>query len=80
MPGKCHTFAPCFSVTEDDFHLNLEVRCWAATLYQLMVMLGLDGNLVTGCPHIMGPTLGAKFLLWVLPLPSGQMAHALGPW
>ena len=48
-----------------------------ATLCQLMVML--DGRLVTGCPHTMGPTLGAKFVSWALPLPLGEMAHALGP-
>ena len=54
------------------------VRCQAAALYQLMVML--DGNLITGCPHTMGPTLGTKFVSQVLPLPLGEMAHALGPW
>ena len=51
-------------------------QCQAADLYQVMVIL--DGKLVTGCPHTMGPTLGAKFVLQVLPLPFGEMAHALG--
>ena len=77
-PGKCHTFVCCFSVREDNFHMTLEVRCQAAALYQLMVML--DSKLITWCPHIMGPTLSAKFVLQVLPLPLGEMAHAMGPW
>ena len=78
VPGKCHTFVCCLSAREDDFHTTLEVRHSAAALYQLIVML--DGKLITGYPHTMGPTLGTKFVLWVLPLPSGEMAHALGPW
>ena len=78
VPGKCCTFAHCFSVREDDFHMTLEVRHWAAALYWLMVML--DGNMATGCPHTIGPTLGTKFVSQVLSLPLGEMAHALGPW
>ena len=58
--------------------MTLEVRHQAAALYQMMVML--DGKLITGCPDTLSPTLGTKFVLCVLPLPSGEMAHALGPW
>ena len=33
------------------------------------------------CPLAVGPTLGARiWLSWVLPLPHGGEAHALGPW
>ena len=41
--------------------MTLEVRCQAAALHQLMVVL--DGRLVTGCPHTMGPTLGTRFVV-----------------
>ena len=78
-PRKCHTFAHCFSAREHDFHSTLEVRHWVATLYQLMVMLKLDGNLVTGCPYTLGPTLGAKFVVWVLPLPWLGDGSCSGP-
>ena len=78
-PGKCHTFAHCFSVREHNFHLTLEVGCQVAVLYQLMVMLGLDCNLVTWHPHTMGPTLGTKFVLWVVPLPSMGDGSCSGP-
>ena len=77
-PGICHTFSHCFLVSEDNFCMALEVGCQAAALHQLVVML--DGNLVTGCPHTMDPTLDAKFVSQVSPLPSGEMAHALDPW
>ena len=69
--------AHCFSVREDDFHMTLDVGCWMAALYQLMVML--DGNLVTGYPHTMGPTLGAKFVLQVVPLPLMGDGLCSGP-
>ena len=39
----------------------LEVRHWAAALYQLMVMV--DGKLVTGCPRAISPTLDATFVV-----------------
>ena len=78
VPGKCQAFAHFFSAREDNFHMTLDVWWWAAALQKLMVLL--DGNLVTGWPHTMSPTLGAKFVLQVLHLPLGEMAHALGPW
>ena len=77
VPGKCHTFVCCFSAREDNFCMTLDVRHQAATLCQLIVML--HSRLVTGCPHTMASTMGTRFLLQALPLPSGEMPHALGP-
>ena len=79
VPGKCHMFACYLLVREENFHSTLEVRVLAAALYQLMVMLGLDGYLVTGCPHTMGLTLGAKFVLQVLSLPLLGNGSCSGP-
>ena len=68
-----------FSAREDNFHMTLEVKHQAAALYHLMVMLGLDGNLVTGCPYTMGPTLDTKFVSWLVPLPLMGDGSCSGP-
>ena len=61
------------------FSFNFGSQVLAAALYQLMVMLGLDGYLVTGCPHTMGLTLGAKFVLQLLSLPLLGNGSCSGP-
>ena len=78
--GLCEMSYVCelLSVGKDDFYTALEVRCWVAALCQLIVMV--DGRLVTGCQHTIGPTLGTNFVSWALPLPSGEMTRVLGPW
>ena len=44
--GKCHTFSCSFCLKEINFCMTFGVRCQAATLCQLMVMLG--GKLIVG--------------------------------
>ena len=79
-----------YTLTQGDnssFVWLFEVRHWAVTLYQLAV-----GNARTGfgwkpsrwmeiaeCPHTMGPTLGAKFVPWVLPLHLLGDGRSTGP-
>ena len=72
-PAKCQTLSHYLAVRECKFHLTFEVRYRAAALNQLMVMP------VSECPHAMGPTLGAKFVSWVLLLPSLGDGSCSGP-
>ena len=79
------------SVREIHFCTTFGVGHWVAVLCQLMVVLYrkldagsqlmalLVGELVSECPHTMGPTLGTNFFVTGFTPPFRGEAHALGP-